>query len=187
MIDVVRGLSSRNDDLAAQKEEEDDGRVGWAEDEARKHVLQVGAVDVEVFHEGVKVDALVGAQAQVGVSDNVLDGDATEAHGVLRVRAAQEARDLVRRAQALQKGLAAGQHHLAAPEEQHCAVGLLQADGDGRKLLAVKVCVGHVPAHAGQVERGATHVDTRRADEVVDRGDRRLVDRFGDGRDARRS
>jgi hypothetical protein len=114
-------------------------------------VLEVGAIDVEVNHHRFEVEALMGLEVDVGVSDNVLNGDTAESDEVVWVSIAQDERDFVRGSQTLQQGFAAGQDHLAAAEEQDGAARITKAYGDGCELLPVVVCIRHVHAHAGKV------------------------------------
>ena len=62
---------------------------------------------------------------------------------------------------------AAGEHHLAGGEEEHGAVRVEEADGDGRELLLFEGAVGQDAVDELEVEGEAAAEDLGGADDVV--------------------
>ena len=165
-VDGAHALAAGDDEAAAGEDEHDDGGVLRAVDEAREHAALEGALDVVVAVEELEVDVLV-VEAHVNVADDVLH----LYDGALEVDAgdglAQDGDDLVRGEDAEKKVATACQDHFPRGEEEHGAVRVEEADGDGRELLFLEGAVGQDAVDELEVEGEAAAEDLGRADDVV--------------------
>jgi hypothetical protein len=165
-VDVLQALAAGDDDAAASEDEHDDGGGLRAVDEAREHAALERALDVVLLVEELEVYAVV-LEVHVDVADDVLD----LYDGALEVDArdgpAQDGDDLVRGEDAEEEVAAAGEDHFPGGEEEHGAVRVEEADGDGRELLFLKGAVGEDAVDELEVEGEAAAHDLGGADDVV--------------------
>jgi hypothetical protein len=173
-VDAAHCPRAGEDDPAAEEEEDDDVDVRRPVDQAREHVRLVRAVDVVVRVEGIEVELLVGAQPQVRVADDVLDGHVAKLELDAGDERTQGVEAVHRREQHLHEGLAAREHHLPRREQQRGALRRPEADGDGRKLLLLVERVGQEPANCLEIQ-AADAPQLTRPDEVVHLRKRRRV------------
>ena len=172
-VDALETLAAGDDDAAAAEDEHDDGGVLGAVDEAREHAALERALDVVLLVEELEVDAVV-LEVHVDVPDDVLDLNDAALEVDARDGPAEDGDDLVRGEDAEQEVAAAGEDHFPGGEEEHGAVRVEEADGDGGEFFLFKCAVGEDAVDELEVEREAAAEHLGGADDVVyhDRGAR---------------
>jgi hypothetical protein len=154
LVDLFTDLGTSEDDLARDKDEEDDLGLHHAIDETWEQLRLVRRESVMTRGEAFETDR----ELDVARADNVLDLEV----GELGVEAEllDDARVLARSKAAVILALGARDDHLARCEDQSGSLGLADTHDDSSETLRVVLCIARMKSDGLQIET-SRQVDRR--------------------------